>query len=303
MKKYFRHIIDHLQALAVWLRQSLRPNSAGDFTPFRRYRLSLDRTSSLTRLASVSGSKFTMILLAVLAFVVAGGLWLAIFVYTPVRNLLPERFTVELRDMYEDMSVRLDSVADVTNSYNRYFDNLHAILSDSIPTSVTASDASAADLRDLPLDSLLPPTDREKNFVTSFEDEERFNLSVLSPIAAEGMTFFPPISAPNVEMVSAAGDIPSISVATTSPTGVSAIYRGTVVNRTYTSVRGYTVMIQHPNDFVSIYSGLSEVFCSKGNKVTAGERIGLTGGSGHPFTFELWHNGSPLLPTDYITFQ
>ncbi len=243
-----------------------------------------------------------MIMLAVLAFLVAGGIWLAVFVYTPVRNLLPERFTVELRDKYDDMSVRLDSVADVTHTYGRYYDNLHAILTDSLPASAAISTAKPSDLQDLPLDSLLPATDREKNFVTSFEDQERFNLSVLSPIAAEGMTFFPPLSAANVDIVASSGDIPSVTITTTSATGVSAIYRGTVVSSAFTSGRGWTVIIQHPNDFVSVYIGLSETFCVRGNKVTTGQRIGLTDGRQFPFTFELWHNGSPLPPTDYVFF-
>lgn len=300
MKKYFRQIIDHLQALRSWLRDSLRRNSAGDFKPFRRYRLSLDRTSSLTRLASFSGSKLTMILFAVGVFILAGLLWLAAVVYTPLRNLLPARFTTELRDRYTEMDARLDSVSEITGTYGRYLSNLHAILTDSVSASAPAATAPAG-VEDIPLDSLLPASEREKSFVSSFEDEERFNLSVLSPIAAEGMPFFPPVSASG-SITENSGAIPSVSVATPSATGVSAIYRGTVVSSAYTSGRGFTVIIQHPNDFISVYSNLSESFCTRGAKVARGERIGLASGSDRPLTFELWHKGSPLRPSDYITF-
>lgn len=303
MKKYFTQIYDHLQALGSWLRESLRRNGGGDFTPRRRYRLSLDRTSSLTRLTSFSGSKFAMIMFGIGVFILAGLIWLAAVVYTPLRNLLPKQFTVELRDRYTAMSARLDSVADLNYSYGNYVSNLRSILTDSIDTLSRKGDKSIADIQDIPIDSLLPPTDREKTFVRSFEDEERFNLSVLSPIAAEGMTFYAPLTAAGADIALSKGDLPYVTISTASPAGVSAIYRGTVVNRSYTSGKGFTVTIQHPNDFISVYSGLSEAFCVKGSKVVTGERIGLTNGKKYPFSFELWHNGSPLAPEEYISFD
>jgi len=301
MKKYFHQIFEHLQILGSWLINSLRPNSAGDFTPHRRYRLSLDRSSSLTRLASVSGSKGQMIALAVLAFVTAGAIWLAVFVYTPLRNLLPARFTVELRDRYNEMDVRLDSVADATRIYRQYTSNIRAILADSTPQHSSTSTRYIPNIQDIPVDSILVASEREKMFVRSFEDEERFNLSVLSPIAADGMTFFAPVSTLDAETAEGTTDIPNISVSTPKTTGISAIYRGTVLSRNYTSGRGFTIIIQHPNDFISVYSGLADTFASRGDKVTVGQRIGLTSTS-VPFNFELWHNGLPLNPSDYIDF-
>lgn len=300
MKKYFRQIIDHLQALWSWLKYSLRPNSAGDFKPFRRYRLSLDRTSSLTRLWSVSGSKFTMILLGVALFIAAGLLWLAAVVYTPLRNLLPARFTYELRDRYTDMSARVDSINEVSDMYGRYLSNLHSILADSLHDG-TGRDQKT-EVHDIPLDSLLTATEREKTFVRNFEDRERFNLSVLSPIAAEGMVFFPPLLLSDPDIIVTGEPIPSVSVTAPAATGVSAIYRGTVLSINYTSGRGFTVIIQHPNDFVSVYSNLTETFCVRGAMVAGGERIGLTAAR-KPLSFELWHNGTPLSPLDYIAFS
>ncbi len=301
MKKYFHQIFEHLQILGSWLINSLRPNSAGDFTPHRRYRLSLDRTSSLTRLASVSGSKGQMITLAVLAFVMTGAIWLAVFIYTPLRNLLPARFTVELRDKYNEMDVRLDSVADATRIYRQYTSNIQSILTDSIPQTPSTSTRDIPDIQDIPVDSLLVASEREKMFVRRFEDEERFNLSVLSPIAADGMTFYAPVSALSAEITEKKADIPNISVLTPKTTGVSAIYRGTVLSKNYTTGRGFTLIIQHPNDFISVYSGLTEAFTSRGDKVAVGQRIGLTSTT-VPFNFELWHNGTPLKPSDYIAF-
>lgn len=148
-----------------------------------------------------------MITFAVLAFVVAGAIWLAVFIYTPLRNLLPARFTVELRDRYNEMDVRLDSIADATRIYQQYTSNIRSILTDSVAPA-PASSRYIPDIQDIPVDSLLTASDREKMFVRSFEDEERFNLSVLSPIAADGMTFFAPVSGLGAEITEGASRYP-----------------------------------------------------------------------------------------------
>ena len=273
---------------------------AGDYRPRRRYRLSLDRTSTLTRLASVSGSKAAMVAMALAAFVVCGGVWLSIFVYTPARNLLPARFTAELADRYSDMAVRLDSVAEAARLYEAYADNLRSILTDSLPPSAAAQARDIPDLHDIPLDQLMTASDAERRFVAEYDEAEQYNLSVLSPIAAEGMTFHAPAGGAEVRAVRT--DIPSVAIAAGRATAVSAVYRGTVISSQFTPGRGVTLMIQHPNDFVSLYSGLEQAFVSRGSKVKAGQRIGVANGELYPLSFELWHNGTALSPQDYITF-
>jgi murein DD-endopeptidase MepM/ murein hydrolase activator NlpD len=61
-------------------------------------------------------------------------------------------------------------------------------------------------------------------------------------------------------------------------------------------------VIQHPNEFISIYSGLSEIFVSNGDKINTGTRIGIAEAGKFELKFELWHNGTALDPRQYINF-
>lgn len=300
MGQALKQLLHSIRAFAARWWPLARRGGAGDYRPRKRYRLSLDRTSTLSRLASVQGSKTKMILLALAAFVVCGGVWLSLFIYTPARNLLPARFTSDLADRYADMSMRLDSVAEATRLYEAYARNLRSILGDSLPPSQATTARSIPDLQDIPLDQLMTASDAERQFVAAYDDAERYNLSVLSPIAAEGMTFYAPVSGVDARPVEA--DVPSVEIAAGKSTPVSAVYRGTVVSSQFVAGRGTTVVIQHPNDFVSLYSGLAQTFVSRGAKVRAGERLGMANGELYPLTFELWHNGSPLQPEEYIAF-
>ena len=70
----------------------------------------------------------------------------------------------------------------------------------------------------------------------------------------------------------------------------------------YTDARGlYSIILQHPNEFLSIYSGLAESYVSRGSAPSAGSRIGQAPPEG-TFRFELLHKGAPLNPADYVTF-
>jgi murein DD-endopeptidase MepM/ murein hydrolase activator NlpD len=58
---------------------------------------------------------------------------------------------------------------------------------------------------------------------------------------------------------------------------------------------------------VSIYKHNSELLKKVGNHVTAGEAIAIIGNSGELTSgphlhFELWHNGTPIDPEDYVAF-
>ena len=82
---------------------------------------------------------------------------------------------------------------------------------------------------------------------------------------------------------------------------VSAVYRGTVV-ATHTGADGLTtITVQHPNDFISVYGNLDDIFVKKGDKVVASQRLGVST-SARPLLFELWHGGSQLDPALYVAY-
>ena len=88
---------------------------------------------------------------------------------------------------------------------------------------------------------------------------------------------------------------------------VVATLNGTVVMANWTLETGYIVQIQHDNNLLSIYKHNSELLKKVGDHVSAGEAIAIIGNSGELTSgphlhFELWHNGAPINPEDYIAF-
>ncbi|MEC8738640.1 MAG: peptidoglycan DD-metalloendopeptidase family protein [Bacteroidota bacterium] len=88
---------------------------------------------------------------------------------------------------------------------------------------------------------------------------------------------------------------------------VKAIARGTVVFAGWTPDKGHVLVLQHNSNFVSVYKHNSTKLKKEGNFVQQGETIAINGNSGELSTgphlhFELWHNGSPQNPEDFVTF-
>ncbi len=202
-----------------------------------------------------------------------------VFMFTPVRQLLPGGLKGDLRGQYLTAAMQIDSLSTVTRINDAYTRNIINILTDSVAT----ARADEAERPGMLTDSLMPASERERQFVQRYEEEERFNLSVLSPIAAEGMIF----------------ENPSVSDTGLGP--VAAVYRGTVINVATDADGVSTVMIQHPNDFISVYTPMTSVYVDKGDKVVAGQRIGATPDR-RPLEMELWHSGSKLDPSVYIPY-
>lgn len=86
---------------------------------------------------------------------------------------------------------------------------------------------------------------------------------------------------------------------------VYSIGEGTVVLADWTLQTGYTVIIQHPNGWLSVYRHNQKLYVSAGDFVRTGQliaRVGKTGlfSRGVHLHFELWDRGFPLDPSVWL---
>ena len=86
---------------------------------------------------------------------------------------------------------------------------------------------------------------------------------------------------------------------------VLSVADGVVVMSSWTLDGGYVIAVQHVGSLISVYKHNSELFKNVGNFVAAGEVIATIGNtgeltSGPHLHLELWHNGNPVNPQEYI---
>jgi murein DD-endopeptidase MepM/ murein hydrolase activator NlpD len=88
---------------------------------------------------------------------------------------------------------------------------------------------------------------------------------------------------------------------------VKAVADGTVLLSAWTQKEGYVLAIQHRANLISIYKHNSALLKKTGEFVRAGDVISIIGNTGELTTgphlhFELWYNGNPINPEEFVSF-
>ncbi len=100
----------------------------------------------------------------------------------------------------------------------------------------------------------------------------------------------------------------AIDIAVDKDTPVKAIADGTVIFRGFTADTGYVILIEHNQGFISVYKHNASLYKEQGDLVKSGEVIASAGSTGSFSTgphlhFELWNEGYPVNPINYINFN
>jgi murein DD-endopeptidase MepM/ murein hydrolase activator NlpD len=82
---------------------------------------------------------------------------------------------------------------------------------------------------------------------------------------------------------------------------------GTVILSSWTEDTGYVIAVQHQGNVITVYKHNAALLKKSGDLVQAGEIIAFVGNTGELTTgphlhFELWQNGLPLNPREFIAF-
>ncbi len=226
--------------------------------------------------------------------------------FTPLREYIPGYPSSKLRQNLIKNALATDSLEQKISLYDRYLHDLRAMLSgeNSVDSAVKRDSIVRPNLNEL----------KRLNQDSLFKDEldqEQFNLR-LSPGSSRksglaSLLFFPPIKG----MVTGKQDISTghygVDIVAKQNSRISSALDGTVIFSEWTMETGYVMIIQHDQNIVTCYKHNAELLKRQGEKVKAGEVIAIMGNTGKETTgphlhFELWVNGNPINPQDYISF-
>ncbi|MDE5807808.1 MAG: M23 family metallopeptidase, partial [Muribaculaceae bacterium] len=231
--------------------------------------------------------------------VVAGSF---IVMLTPLHTLLPGYLKENQRSATEENLLRLDSLRNVYETNQRFIDNYLRITdTDRFPLDSTI--LNKADSLPKITDSLMLPSKRESMFVAKMEEQERFNISVLAPLAADGM-LFSNISDSGI-FTSASKDSEVGEVILPEDASLLCVSDGTVIACYYShQEKGYVIIIQHQRGFASRYSHVGNPLVVMDEDVEAGQIIASPpspDNSGKRTAYiRMWHNGLPIVPYRFI---
>ncbi|NBC82735.1 MAG: peptidoglycan DD-metalloendopeptidase family protein [Bacteroidetes bacterium] len=226
--------------------------------------------------------------------------------YTPLKEFVPG-YDSNLRKTIIQNAFRLDSLENEIRLRDQYFNNLNAIIAGKQPSSDINSDNKPNEYENISFNK----TNDDSILRSLIESEKKYKFTVLnnrqSTNEITGLHFFPPIKGIITNTYSSAKNHYGTDVVAPPNEVVKATLEGTVTMASWTLETGWVLQIQHENNLISVYKHNAELLKQPGDYVTAGEAIAIVGNSGELTTgphlhFELWHNGTPLNPENFIAF-
>lgn len=273
---------------------------------FRRYDVVYTQRGGKDVEHRISTSRFFISLYVLGLVLVVATLTVLLLFYSPLKRLMPGYVSPDVRRQIIESSLRIDSLSDAVNRHRLYVMNIQDILRGEVKVDSVSTIDSLTVLRS---EDLMERTEREKEFARKYEETEKYNLTThtLHKSEMEELHFYPPmrgmLEAPfNPEELHY-----GIDVIATNDKSICSVLDGTVLMSGYTANNGYVIVVQHVGNLVTVYKHLAYLIKRESEKVKAGEVLGVAGEQGEkhnkPYLhFELWHKGTALDPTQYISF-
>ena len=267
--------------------------------PDKLYRLSLvdNDTHDVVKVMLISRMRATLIAIASVIGIIL--LIYSIIAFTPLRSTIPGYPDAHSKKVALANAIKIDSLENIITRWDLYAENLSRVLSgeesvnfDSIIRRSSVNYLSSKSKAEL--------STRDSLLAESVRKAERFGVSrdAQKSLPVEGKHFFTPLKGAISSTFNAITS-PGVSIASAKGSIVSSVLDGTVTYTAWNDNDKYTVIIQHNDNLMSIYSNIQNCRCKVGDVISAGTPIAVIEDN---LYFELWHNGSPLDPLKYISF-
>lgn len=258
---------------------------------------------------SFSYAKFIVFIFAVFTVLLFISLYL-------VRSLLaqwfdPRTLQSETNQKLIELTLELDSLTLQNERHVLYLNNIKNIISGNQQLAeITDSSSNEVDEKNVrKANDLTAASAIDSMFRKEFEG---YGLSMVSTAnlystELQELFYFNPVTGIVTSTFDPISGHYGVDIVTKENEPVKAVAEGTVVFSDWTQDYGYSLVIQHKAGILSVYKHNSVLMEKVGNHVSAGSVIAIVGNTGDLTTgphlhFELWHNGNPVNPEEFVSF-
>lgn len=246
----------------------------------------------------VFGTLFSVLLIVGTSFLIS---------FTSLREYIPGYSSTKLKRDATQLVYKADSLNQVLEMNNLYIQKVKELLTGKI-TEVQFDKDSVLNTMKFDKDSMnFSPSDIDLEFRLDVESTDRFNIFSEAKKSAD-IVFFSPVKGIVTDGYSLKNKHFAIDIAVKKGTPVKSVADGTVIFAEWTAETGHVIIVEHSRGFISIYKHNTALHKQQGDLVTSGEVIASAGDTGEFSTgphlhFELWNEGYPVNPVNYIDFE
>ncbi|WP_445730706.1 M23 family metallopeptidase [Mariniflexile sp.] len=272
-----------------------------------KYRLVILNEDTFEERISIRLNRLNVFVLASLSviFLIAGTTFLIAF--TPLREYIPGYSSAALKKKATELNYKTDSLQQVISMNDRYYASIKKVLQGDVNTMDFVKDSIIRAVKLEAGEVDLKPTAADSVLRQKVDKEDKYNLFE-SAKTASNFVLFPPVNGTISEPYNIKKKHFAVDVVVAKDTPIKATADGTVIFAEWTASTGYVVIVEHSYGLISVYKHNSALIKSQGDLVKAGEVIATAGNTGELSTgphlhFELWNDGYPTNPTNFIDFK
>jgi len=273
----------------------------------RKYRLILLNDTTFGEKFSVRLSPIALIIGISAITILMTTVVISLVAFTSLREYVPGYGDVTERKQILKLNLRADSLEQALDSKNAYMNSILNVLNEKVE-SKTEKPKKDTTGKFAKLNT--NPSNSDIDFRNEYEDNKANAVVSVAKIKFSGLSelvFFTPVEGLVSNSFDMSEDHFGVDVVTKPSETIKCTLDGTVIFTGFSAQDGHVIQVQHGNNLVSIYKHCSALLRQIGEKVKSGEMIAVVGNTGENskgqhLHFELWFNGSPINPQEFVAF-
>lgn len=271
-----------------------------------KYRLVILNDSTYGEKFSLRLSPWSLIIGAAAITIVMTTLVISLVAFTPLREYIPGYGDIFERKQILKLNLKADSLEESLASRDAYLKSLLNVFNEKVevkgekPKKDTTGKYTLLDAK---------PSHKDLQFRQDYEQNKDKNTGVarLKHAGLGDIVFFSPVKGLVTNSFNFNDEHYGVDVVTKPDETIKTTLDGTVIFTGFSARDGNIVQVQHNNNLVSIYKHCSVFLKQTGDRVKSGEVIAVVGNSGEKSNgphlhFELWYNGAPINPQEFVAF-
>ena len=256
-------------------------------------------TFKLTRLnVFIFGGLFSIFLIIGTIFLIA---------FTPLKEYIPGYSSMKLKKEATQLVYKVDSLEQILEVNNVYIEKVKELLTGKV-SEVQFDKDSVFQSMQYDKDTMnLEPSNADMEFRQDIERIDRYSIFNEATKTSD-IVFFAPVNGTLTDGYDPKNKHFAVDIAVEMGTPVKSVADGTVIFAEWTADTGHVIIVEHTGGFISIYKHNTALHKEQGDLVKSGEAIASAGNTGEFSTgphlhFELWNEGYPVNPINYIDFE
>jgi murein DD-endopeptidase MepM/ murein hydrolase activator NlpD len=271
-----------------------------------KYRLVVLNEETFEERFSFKLNRLNVFVFSMLSALVLISATIVLIAFTPLREYIPGYSSTALKKRATTLAYQTDSLQQKLIANEQYLASIKMVLTGDVK------------VEDLNKDSIFDAVQREMDegqFLPTKEDsllrekvqqEDKYNPLTENPMV--NFVLFPPATGSISEDYNPEEKHFAVDIVTAKNSPIKATADGTVIFAEWTAETGYVIIIKHNINLISVYKHNSSLIKQQGDLVKAGEVIATSGNTGELTTgphlhFELWSDGYPINPSNFIDFN